>query len=161
MEPNRPTSQTNCWTNNKLKAIYKIKDAPTPKETQIINTKDDSSILSPKDNNFETSTQKAVVENKRIDVTHLVVHCKHDKYDVYIGRRNPTITQTKDFSWGNPFKIPEDGNREQVIQKYDDWLMQQPKLIERAKKELKGKVLACWCAPQACHGHVLARVANE
>ena len=26
--------------------------------------------------------------------------------------------------------------------------------------ELSGKNLACWCAPQPCHGHVLLRYAN-
>ena len=27
--------------------------------------------------------------------------------------------------------------------------------------ELKGKVLGCCCAPQACHGEVLVRLADE
>ena len=27
--------------------------------------------------------------------------------------------------------------------------------------ELKGKVLGCWCAPQACHGDTLAELANR
>jgi hypothetical protein len=32
------------------------------------------------------------------------VHCKKSKYDVYVGRANPTIDDT-DFTWGNPFKV--------------------------------------------------------
>jgi hypothetical protein len=79
-----------------------------------------------------------------------VVHCKRSKYDVYIGR--PSI-------WGNPYSIGRDGTREQVIAKYEANLS--PELKERAKKELKGKILGCWCAPLACHGDVLARIANE
>lgn len=85
--------------------------------------------------------------NKR----NLVVHCQHDKYDVYIGR--PT-------KWGNPFVIGRNGTREQVIEKYRTWLQHQPNLIA-ALPELKGKVLGCWCHPAACHGDVLAELANK
>lgn len=79
------------------------------------------------------------------------MHCKRAPYDVYIGR--PT-------KWGNPFKIGRDGTREQVIEKYRAWLLQQPELMA-ALPELRGKVLGCWCHPQACHGDVLAELANR
>ena len=82
----------------------------------------------------------------------LVVHYKKAKYDVYIGR--PT-------KWGNPFKVGEDGDREEVIDKYIAWLKTQKQLVADAKKELKGKVLGCWCSPKLCHGDVLARIANK
>jgi len=93
----------------------------------------------------------------------LVVHCKRGEYDVYIGRRNPSIPENKtlNFKWGNPFKIGPDGNREDVIRKYDQWIQSRPDLMELARVELKGKVLACWCSPEACHGDVLARIANS
>lgn len=81
-----------------------------------------------------------------------VVHCKKALYDVYIGRPS---------KWGNPFVIGKDGTREQVIAKYKLWLLSQPKLVEQCKQELRGKILACWCAPLACHGDVLVEVANE
>lgn len=80
----------------------------------------------------------------------LVVHCKRDRYDVYIGRPS---------KWGNPFAIGRDGTREEVIDKYRTWLLGQPELLA-ALPELKGKVLGCWCAPQACHGDVLAKLAS-
>lgn len=74
-----------------------------------------------------------------------VVHCKKEKYDVYIGRPS---------QWGNPFAIGRDGTREEVIMKYREWLLQQPLLLQKLHY-LKGKVLGCWCSPQACHGDVL------
>lgn len=80
-----------------------------------------------------------------------VVHCKKSNYDVYIGRPS---------KWGNPFVIGRDGNREEVVQKYHDWILTQPQLLKDLH-ELKGKVLACWCAPQACHGDVLVKLAKE
>lgn len=88
-----------------------------------------------------------------------VVHCKQSDYDVYIGR--PTC-------WGNPF-THKDGtvaqykvaSREDAIATYEEWILAQPELVARAKAELKGKVLGCWCHPLACHGDVLSRIANE
>ena len=79
-----------------------------------------------------------------------VVHCKRANYEVYVGRPS---------KWGNPFVIGKDGTREQVIQKYRQWLLGQPDLLA-ALPELKGKTLACWCAPCACHADVLAELAN-
>lgn len=80
-----------------------------------------------------------------------VVHCKREPYDVYIGRPS---------KWGNPFSIGKDGTREQVIEKYENWIKSQPELI-KALPDLKDKILGCWCSPQACHGDVLERISNE
>ena len=79
-----------------------------------------------------------------------VVHCKRQRFDVYIGRPS---------KWGNPFVIGKDGSRDEVIKKYEAWLGTQPNLLV-ALPELRGKVLGCWCAPQACHGDVLVRLAG-
>ena len=81
----------------------------------------------------------------------LVVHCKRNEYDVYIGRPS---------KWGNPFMIGRDGSREEVIFKYLKWLRNQPELI-KALPELKGKRLGCWCAPNSCHGDILAKLSND
>jgi hypothetical protein len=34
-------------------------------------------------------------------------------------------------------------------------------LMTQLATELKGKVLGCWCKPDACHGDVLAELADE
>ena len=77
-----------------------------------------------------------------------VVHCKKEKYDVYIGRPS---------KYGNPFTIGKDGTREEVIIKYEEYLLNNPTLLQDAKKELVGKTLGCWCSPQACHGDILVK----
>jgi hypothetical protein len=79
-----------------------------------------------------------------------VVHCKRDHYDILIDRRT---------RWGNPFVVGKDGDRAEVIARYEAWLMKQPHLLA-GLHELRGKVLGCWCAPRPCHGDVLARLAN-
>jgi hypothetical protein len=71
---------------------------------------------------------------------------------VYIGRPS---------KWGNPFVIGKDGDREEVIAKYRQWLLAQPAQVDAAKRELAGKDLVCFCAPKGCHGDVLLEVANE
>lgn len=80
-----------------------------------------------------------------------VVHCKKSKYDVYIGRPS---------KWGNPFVIGRDGGRDEVIDKYRQWLMSQQALLEEVHT-LKGRTLGCWCSPQSCHGDVLAELADR
>ena len=74
-----------------------------------------------------------------------VVHCKKEPYDIYIGRPS---------KWGNPFSIGKDGSREEVISKYESYIMNNPDLIQ-ALPELKDKTLGCWCKPKACHGDIL------
>lgn len=71
---------------------------------------------------------------------------------VYIGR--PSV-------FGNPFVIGKDGDRAEVIRKYAAWIKSKPALMQQARQQLKGKDLVCWCAPEACHGDVLLKIANE
>ena len=70
---------------------------------------------------------------------------------MYIGRPGP---------YGNPFTIGRDGSREEVIAKHRAWIMERPDLQARARRELRGKILGCWCAPLPCHGDLLLEIAN-
>lgn len=86
-----------------------------------------------------------------------VVHCKKEKFDVYIGR--PSI-------WGNPFSHLDNtkakfktATREEAVAKYKEYLLQNPELLKKLPA-LKGKILACWCSPKSCHGDVLAELAD-
>ena len=83
----------------------------------------------------------------------------HNKYHrtaghnaVYIGRGSP---------YGNPFIIGKHGNRDEVCDKYEAMLLNNPELMKRVKTELNGKDLVCFCAPARCHGDTLLLVANE
>jgi len=63
--------------------------------------------------------------------------------------------------WGNPFEMPADGERWEVIGKFEKfYLPHKSGLLERIP-QLRGKVLGCWCHPEDCHGHVIASVVNE
>lgn len=86
-------------------------------------------------------------------------------FDVYIGRAmSRGGWRLKGSKWANPYKIDlpgkkRDGTREEVIARYRVYLLGNPEL-RAALPELRGKVLGCWCLPKACHGTVLAELAD-
>ncbi|MEY8802125.1 DUF4326 domain-containing protein [Leisingera sp. XS_AS12] len=84
------------------------------------------------------------------EVLNARVHGRSRSGAVYIGRPGP---------WGNPFSIGKHGTREEVIAKYIAWLHDHPDFVARVRKDLRGKDLICWCAPLACHGHILRDLA--
>lgn len=63
--------------------------------------------------------------------------------------------------WGNPFIIGPDGDRLRVIAKFREYavwrLTREPKWLE----PLRGKDLACYCAPNPCHGDVILQLLQE
>lgn len=81
-----------------------------------------------------------------------VVHCQRSEFDVYCGRPS---------KWGNPFEIGRDGTREEVIAKFEEYLINNEELMSQIH-ELRGKVLGCFCYPMSkCHAVVLAKYANQ
>ena len=91
----------------------------------------------------------------------LVVHVKRDPYDVYVGRPNGRA-RLKGSKWANP-------DRDWTADDYERHLLASPHLLAQLP-ELRGKVLACWCAPAGglsprrpfiCHAQVLAYYANR
>lgn len=84
-----------------------------------------------------------------------VIHWKKGHFDVYIGRRSGPFTE--DSIWHNPFHIGKDGTRKEVIAKYRAYILGRPDLLALLPT-LKGKVLACWCKPEDCHGDVLVEL---
>ena len=79
-----------------------------------------------------------------------VVHCRKERYDVLIDRTT---------KWGNPFRIGP-YTREESLAKYEEWIQDQLWLLKDIH-ELKDKILGCWCKPKACHGDILAKLADN
>jgi len=104
------------------------------------------------------SGQYIIVERDAINMAK-VVHCKKDKYDVYIGRPS---------KFGNPFSHRggtlaqfKVDSREEAIAYYENYARATPWLMEEIKETLRGKILGCWCKPLDCHGDILMKIANE
>lgn len=91
-----------------------------------------------------------------------VVHCKREKYDVYIGRPS---------KWGNPYTHKQDGktlakfivgSRAEAVEAYREYIVNgEGKHLLNDLHELKGKVLGCWCKPLSCHGDILAELVSK
>ena len=90
----------------------------------------------------------------------MVVHCKKQGYDVYIGRGS---------KWGNPFSHKQGtkaqyvvGSREEAIACYKEYItVGEGKHLLKDLHELKGKTLGCWCKPLACHGDILEELIEK
>lgn len=71
---------------------------------------------------------------------------------VYIGR--PSI-------WGNPHPKTKTCTRQMSIRMFSQYLDNHPDLKAKARRDLAGKDLVCFCKPLECHGDILLTVANE
>jgi ParB/RepB/Spo0J family partition protein len=95
---------------------------------------------------------RIVVVSLREHHANLVRWAEANGYLVPVDRRT---------EWGNPFEMPYDGDRETVIHNYaEHYFPFKPSLRSRVS-ELRGKALACWCAPEACHADILKQKAEE
>ena len=80
-----------------------------------------------------------------------IVNLKNEKCDVRIDRSSVL---------GNPFVIGKDGNREEVIKKYREYLWNCICVVDELKRislmddDVK---LGCWCKPKKCHGEVVVK----
>lgn len=66
----------------------------------------------------------------------------------------------RNSDWGNPFELGIDGDRDTVCDSYEIYFGRKYSLHDRVMG-LKGKVLACWCYPQRCHGDHLVTLINS
>ncbi|MER5220984.1 DUF4326 domain-containing protein [Streptomyces flaveus] len=84
---------------------------------------------------------------------------------VYVGRRwTRGGWDLPEHPLNNPFvpdtaKKKHDGTRTEVMAKYRTYLLERPELLDLVP-ELRGKTLACWCAPELCHADILAELAD-
>ncbi len=89
---------------------------------------------------------------------------------VYIGRasKGGRAETRRSSPYANPYAIVVGRQtREEAVRKYGEWLKGKPELVERARAELKGKTLVCWCRPPQgfqgkvlCHGQIVAGVVD-
>lgn len=73
---------------------------------------------------------------------------------VYIGRGS---------MWGNPFIMGKHGNRDEVVEKYAEYLRSQVKTGKVSLQQLASlyhRDLVCFCAPLKCHGDILTKAAE-
>ena len=80
-----------------------------------------------------------------------VVNIRNEPCEVYVGRGEPL---------GNPFSSPRDGTREECIAMFRQYAEARPELMKLIRA-CRGKVIGCYCKPKACHGDVIAELADR
>jgi protein gp37 len=63
--------------------------------------------------------------------------------------------------FGNPYESPRDGTRAEVVEQFANKYWPHEKRLFDQTSKLAGKVLACWCYPDQCHGDVIAKTVNR
>lgn len=73
------------------------------------------------------------------------------------------VLVTRPSKWGNSSLVDKVNTPEQAVKDYWHFLtIRHKELVNEAKKELKGKNLACWCKlDQDCHVRTLLSIAND
>lgn len=97
-----------------------------------------------------------------------VVNVRTDEYDVKICRTktNDIPNPPHEGCFGNPHylkNIWDDEERANVIELYKTYFyerLEKDPEFKEAIHSLKGKRLACFCAPKPCHGDVIAEYLN-
>lgn len=74
--------------------------------------------------------------------------------NVYIGRAVGYVG-AKQSKWANPFPVKTYG-REKSLRLYRAYILKSG--LINCIHELDGKVLGCWCKPDACHGDILVDI---
>ena len=93
-----------------------------------------------------------------------LAHWCEDDNHVYIGRGGVVFANGARYpkmhsKWHNPYKIGQDGTRDEVIDKYRQYI-KRTELISQIG-ELENKTLGCWCYPEKCHGDVLIELLDK
>jgi hypothetical protein len=73
---------------------------------------------------------------------------------IYVGRGS---------RWGNPVHVGPNIDRAEAVRRYRELIAsdRDPNLVARARRDLAGRDLACWCPlDQPCHADVLLQLAN-
>ena len=85
--------------------------------------------------------------------------------DVFCGRRGSSAHVSGDPApWGNyayTSRLLSDHDRLAAVRAYLSLLRRSPHLVSRIRAELPGLTLGCYCAPELCHCHLLAEIANS
>lgn len=76
-------------------------------------------------------------------------------------QRGLVVMTDRTSEWGNPFEMGADGTRDEVCENYANHYLPFKPSLQKKLKQLKGKVLVCWCHPERCHAHHLASIVNE
>ena len=154
-----------------VSAAAKLADLPKSKQNEVIDSAKDSAKPLKKivaqaakhvvpQTDAEWTTSEIVRRKACEDGKTVVANKKTDKQLIRWAIETGCFMPVDRGSiWGNPFYIPEDGDRDEVCESHVVYFGLKRGLKAKLSS-LKGKVLGCWCAPERCHADHLASLAN-
>jgi hypothetical protein len=140
-----------------LKAASELTDEAEPENAPEDELNDPDELASPSQSELDriadAEAGRCVVANMHDgeDDTLVAWARAHDRF-VRIDRKT---------EWGNPFAMPDDGERAEVIGKFTKFYLPYKDGLLSRIPSLRGKVLGCWCHPEECHGHIIAEIVNR
>lgn len=103
------------------------------------------------------------------EITVVNIKNSKDPAQIYIGRKMNTQKLTGS-PLANPFRLADAKSRELCLSQYRNWLNGQLQISSPARAEFQRLTLlakmqplklACWCAPETCHGDVIRELILE
>ena len=89
----------------------------------------------------------------------VVANLQRDKHLIQWATQNGKLVMIDRTSrWGNPFVLGPDGDRDHVCMCFEEHYATYKQSFDKHRDELKGKVLACHCYPERCHGDGLIQL---
>jgi hypothetical protein len=89
----------------------------------------------------------------------VVANLQRDKHLIQWATQNGKLLMIDRTSrWGNPFVLGPDGDRDHVCMCFEEYYATYKQSFDKHRDELKGKVLACHCYPERCHGDGLIQL---
>lgn len=89
----------------------------------------------------------------------VVANLQRDKHLIQWATQNGKLVMIDRTSrWGNPFVLGPDGDRDNVCMCFQEHYATYKQSFDKHRDELRGKVLACHCYPERCHGDGLIQL---
>lgn len=89
----------------------------------------------------------------------VVANLQRDKHLIEWAQQNgKLLVIDRTSKWGNPFVVGPDGDRDHVCDCFTEHYATYKQSFNQNRGDLKGKVLACHCFPERCHGDGLIQL---
>ena len=169
-----PETQEQINRSEKIKKNITKKPSSSKKDSPISVKGDYIKSVSPKTDKKSLHPVNCKVGYIRPEYDNLK-EWTEDPNNIYIGRKGVVFISNKetgkkerfpkeDSEFCNPFKIGKQGDREEVLNKYEEYIRKKIENNNELKKKLinmRGKNLGCWCYPEKCHGDILLKIIEE
>ncbi|MEO0006887.1 MAG: hypothetical protein RJA20_1083 [Bacteroidota bacterium] len=121
---------------------------------------DESTANSEESLEFIPEADRVLIEQMKAGRTVVINTYKNFHALRYARDEGIFVAIDKTSDWANPFLMGQDGNRDEICDKYEIFYGLKTSLHNKIRG-LRGKALGCHCYPQRCHGDFLKKKSEE